>query len=109
MTQIYLSRIHQNFPRECIADIEKTVSDALAALRGTIKPGASIAIAAGSRGVANIARVVKATAQFVRDAGAEPFIVPAMGSHGGATAAGQAELLASYGITEQAMGCPVRA
>jgi len=109
MAQVYLNRVRQSFPRERIAEIEKTTASQLAALRGAIKPGASIAIAAGSRGVANVARIVKATVDFVRDAGARPFIIPAMGSHGGATAEGQAELLASYGITEEAMGCPLRA
>ena len=109
MAQLYLSKIRQSFPRERILDIEKTVSMQLAAVRAAIRPGASIAIAAGSRGVANIARIVKATVDFVRNANARPFIVPAMGSHGGATAEGQTELLASYGITEQTMGCPLRA
>jgi hypothetical protein len=109
MTQVYLSRVRQRFPRERIAEIEEATVEALTALRGVIKSGASIAIAAGSRGIANIARIVKTAADFVRDAGAKPFIVPAMGSHGGATAEGQATLLASYGIIEQAMGCPVRA
>lgn len=109
MSPLYLSRIRQSFPRKRIEDIENTTAAQLAALRSLIKPSASIAIATGSRGVANIARIVKAAVRFAREAGAKPFIVPAMGSHGGATAEGQAEVLASYGITEQAMGCPVRA
>jgi hypothetical protein len=109
MTPLRLTKIRQRFPRERIDDVAGTVTAQLAAIRGAIKPGASIAIAAGSRGIANIARIVKAAADFVRDAGARPFVFPAMGSHGGATAAGQAELLASYGITEPAMGCPIRA
>ena len=109
MAQIYLSKVRQNFPRQRIDDIEGAVVGQLANVRSTLKPGSSIAIAAGSRGIANIARVVKATADFVRSAGAKPFIIPAMGSHGGATAEGQAEVLASYGITEQTMGCPIRA
>jgi hypothetical protein len=109
MAQLYLSRVRQSFPRERVLDIQGTVAAQLAAVRSAFKPGASIAVAAGSRGVANIASIVKVTVDFLRDAGATPFVVPAMGSHGGATAKGQAELLASYGITEPAMGCPVRA
>ena len=109
MAELFLTRIRQNFPRPRVADIENTTATESAKIRSAIQPGASIAIAAGSRGIANIARIVKATANFVRNAGAKPFIVPAMGSHGGATAEGQAALLASYGIIESAMGCPIRA
>ncbi|MCL1991756.1 MAG: DUF362 domain-containing protein [Spirochaetes bacterium] len=72
-----------------------------------IKPGSRIAITAGSRGVANIAVITKAIADFVKSKGAQPFVVAAMGSHGGATAEGQAAVLAGYGITEAAVGCPV--
>ncbi|MDX2052111.1 MAG: DUF362 domain-containing protein [Polyangiaceae bacterium] len=87
--------------------------DARAVLRGSwnldVRPGAKIAIAVGSRGISRLDEVVREVIQLLRDAGAEPFIVPAMGSHGGATAEGQAELLAGYGISEQALGVPVRA
>jgi hypothetical protein len=109
MSQLLLTKIRQRFPRERIADVEAAVAQQLTKFDLAIRPGASLAIAAGSRGVANIARVVKAAVDYVRGRGAKPFIVPAMGSHGGAIAEGQAALLASYGITEQAMGCPVRA
>ena len=64
-------------------------------------------IGAGSRGIANIARIVKATVEFVRGCGAKPFIVPAMGSHGGATAEGQGQILAELGITEDNVGAPI--
>lgn len=73
-----------------------------------VKPGMSIAITAGSRGVANVSVITKAIVDFCKEKGASPFIVPAMGSHGGATAEGQTEQLAGYGITEEAMGCPIR-
>lgn len=73
-----------------------------------IQPGMSIAITAGSRGVANVATITRAIVDFCKERGADPFIVPAMGSHGGATAEGQALLLAGYGITAETMGCPVR-
>ncbi|HWN96042.1 MAG TPA: DUF2088 domain-containing protein [Methylomirabilota bacterium] len=109
MSQLQLTKIRQNFGRERVGDIESVVAQELSKLSAAIKPGASLAVAAGSRGIANIARVVKATVEFLRARGAQPFVVPAMGSHGGATAEGQAALLASYGITEQAMGCPIRA
>lgn len=74
-----------------------------------IAPGASIAIGVGSRGISRIAEVVHAVVDRVRAAGGHPYIVPAMGSHGGATAEGQASLLAEYGITEKTLGVPVRA
>ena len=74
----------------------------------TIQPGMSIAITAGSRGVANVDTITRAIVDFCKERGADPFIVPAMGSHGGATAVGQAQLLEEYGITAETMGCPVR-
>ena len=74
----------------------------------TIRPGMSIAITAGSRGVANVDTITRAIVDFCKERGAAPFIVPAMGSHGGATAEGQAQLLEGYGITAETMGCPVR-
>ncbi|HVR64375.1 MAG TPA: DUF362 domain-containing protein [Polyangia bacterium] len=74
-----------------------------------IAPGAQIAIAVGSRGIARVAEVARAVIDRVRAAGGHPYIVPAMGSHGGGTAEGQASLLAEYGITEAALGVPIRA
>ena len=74
-----------------------------------LAPGASIAVAVGSRGIADIAVLVRGVVGRLREAGCEPFVVPAMGSHGGATAAGQAEVLAHLGVTEAAVGAPVRA
>ncbi len=78
-------------------------------LQEQIKPGMSIAITSGSRGVANVALVTKAIVDFVKSLGAHPFVFPAMGSHGGATPEGQLEVLTSYGVTEEYLGCPVRA
>jgi hypothetical protein len=74
-----------------------------------VRPGQRIAITAGSRGIANIATVIGSVAEAVRAAGAEPFVVPAMGSHGGANVEGQRALLAEYGITEREVGVPVLA
>lgn len=68
----------------------------------------NIAITAGSRGVANVAIITKSIVDFVTSKGANPFVVPAMGSHGGATAEGQLELLAGYGLTEEYLGCPIK-
>lgn len=71
-------------------------------------PGERVAITVGSRGIANIAVAAKACADWVRACGATPFLVPAMGSHGGATAAGQRQVIESYGCTEAFCGCPIR-
>ena len=78
------------------------------ALGGQVKPGMRIAITCGSRGMSNNAVMAKAIVDFVKSKGAEPYIVPAMGSHGGATAEGQLQILKDYGITEEAMGCPIK-
>ena len=78
-------------------------------IRARIRPGMSVAITCGSRGVANIAVITKAIVDFVRECGGEPFVFPAMGSHGGATPEGQKEILTSYNVTEEFLGCPVRA
>ena len=76
--------------------------------RSKLRPGMEIAITAGSRGIANVDIITRAVVDFVRSCGATPFIVPAMGSHGGATAEGQLEVLASYNITPETMGCEIR-
>jgi hypothetical protein len=70
--------------------------------------GDSVAVTVGSRGINNIAVITRAAVEALKELGAEPFIVPAMGSHGGATAEGQIEILEHYGVTEEAMGCPIR-
>ncbi len=94
-----------------VTDVAARVDDALASLDlGTrVQPGQRVAITAGSRGIANIAVAVRATAEHVRSLGAEPVIVPAMGSHGGGTAEGQVGMLATFGITEESCGCPIDA
>ncbi|NOT60822.1 MAG: DUF2088 domain-containing protein [Acidobacteria bacterium] len=106
MNNYPFTKVRQQFPREMVADIEATVAQQMQKL--TIAPGANIAIGAGSRGVANIARIVKAVVDVVKSKGGNPFIFPAMGSHGGATDEGQAEILASYDITAATMGCAIR-
>lgn len=105
-------RIRQNFDRSHIPveDIASTVQKELDRedLGGKIKPGMKIAITCGSRGMTNNALMARAMVDFVKSKGAEPCIVAAMGSHGGATAEGQTQILKDYGITEEAMGCPVK-
>ena len=96
------------FPDESIPDVAGAVRNALDAAGLSFPSGARIAVAAGSRGIASIDLIVRTAVEWLRGRGAEPFIVPAMGSHGGATAEGQRTVLASYGITEAAMGAPVR-
>ncbi len=107
MKEYKFTKIRQQFPRESIADIEQTVHQQVTS-KLNIAPSASIAITVGSRGINNIARIAKATVEAVRAKGGNPFIIPAMGSHGGATAEGQREILASYNVTEEAMGCEIR-
>lgn len=77
-------------------------------LQNTLKAGQSVAIGAGSRGIANIALVVKTIADEVKKVGAHPFVFPAMGSHGGGTAEGQVEMLGTLGITEEYIECPIK-
>ena len=104
-------RVRQTFDRPIIEDIPAEVAAQLAKLdlKQTVKPGQSVAITAGSRGIANIHLVIKAIVEHCQGLGAEPFIVPAMGSHGGATAEGQQKIINGYGITEEFCGCPIRA
>ncbi|ADK15869.1 hypothetical protein [Clostridium ljungdahlii] len=105
-------KVRQIFPRPIIEskNIPEVVKKELAQKKFSdkIKPGMNIAITAGSRGVANVAIITKSIVDFVTSKGANPFVVPAMGSHGGATAEGQLELLAGYGLTEEYLGCPIK-
>lgn len=101
--------VRQRFPASAPVDIRGTLSIEFAAAAGRIKPGARIAVAVGSRGISNLQAIVGSVLELLRAAGAQPFIVPAMGSHGGATPDGQKELLAEYGITETALGVPIHA
>jgi hypothetical protein len=102
-------RVRQTFARSRVADIPRAVAERLAAANLPVKRGDTVAVGAGSRGIANIDVIVGAAVRYLRDLGARPFVFPAMGSHGGGTAEGQLDVLAHYGITEATMGCPVRA
>ena len=100
-------RVDQRFDAPDVTDIEAEVAQQLADLRGQVRPGMRVGLTAGSRGVANIATILGAAGEVIRRAGGTPFIIPAMGSHGGAVAEGQVDVLASYGVTEQTTGMPV--
>ena len=104
-------RLKQQFPRPRVENIPAAVRESLTKLHleKTIKPRQSVALTAGSRGIANIPLILKSVVQHLKDLGAEPFLVPAMGSHGGGVAEGQREVLESYGITEAFVGAPIRA
>lgn len=103
-------RVHMRFDGSHLARPGGAVSQELAALglKDRVRPGDSVAITAGSRGIANIVEILEATVRHFREIGAEPFVVPAMGSHGGATAQGQLKVLASLGMTPESLGCPIR-
>jgi hypothetical protein len=103
-------RVCQKFDAPRIDNVPAEVESQLArlSLGNTIRPGQSVAISAGSRGIANIHLIIKAIADHIKSLDAEPFIVPAMGSHAGGKAEGQQKILESYGITEKFCGCPIR-
>lgn len=101
--------VEQRFANDHVADVEGAVRVEMRKLAGASLAGKRIAVAAGSRGIAAIDRVVRTTVEQLKAFGADPFIVPAMASHGGATAEGQIGVLADLGITEKIMGAPIRA
>lgn len=102
--------IGQTLNSDRIASIPEAVAAELekAAVRNQIRSGDTVALTAGSRGIADIAGVLRAAADYVKSCGGRPFIVPAMGSHGGAAAGGQTVLLSKLGITEDSAGCEIR-
>jgi len=104
-----MHRIRQKVDPPVVADVAAAVASEIRKLNfaGRLKPGARVAVTGGSRGVANIATILKATCESLKALGAKPFIVPAMGSHGGATAEGQLKVLARYGVTPESMGVPI--
>ncbi len=103
-------RIRQKFSEQAVEDVPCEVRRQLdrREISEKIRPGMEIAITAGSRGVANIAVIIREVCSIVKEKGAVPFIVPAMGSHGGATAEGQRRLIEGYGITEEFCGAEIR-
>lgn len=103
-------KIRQHFNEEKLESIDQAIAAEFSKeeIAGKISPGSSIALAVGSRGIADIAEITGAVVREVKKLGAEPFVVPAMGSHGGATDEGQKEVLEHLGVTEEYIGCPIR-
>jgi len=102
-------RIRQSFDQTSVKDIAEAVRDELTklSLQKTINSGDRVAITAGSRGICNIALILKGIVEHLKALGARPFLFPAMGSHGGATAEGQVSLLEHYQVTEAFIGAPI--
>ncbi len=101
--------VRQKFEAPQVSDVAAATQQALEPLRSRITPGMRIALTAGSRGIHDKPEVVRAAGERLRSVGAEPFVVPAMGSHGGATAEGQIDMLRSLGMTEEFLGMPIKA
>lgn len=103
-------RARQSFPAGEVGDVAGALREELRkpSIAGRVRGKRRIAVAVGSRGVAQIALIVRVLVEELKALGAEPFIVPGMGSHGGATAEGQAQVLADLGVTEAGAGCPIR-
>lgn len=110
MTYPSMFRLRQSFQGPTVDDVPTAVREALGALNleTRIRPGETVAVAVGSRGITNIDLIVSAAVHVLKTLGLRPFIVPAMGSHGGATAEGQKDVLRHLGITEATAGCPLR-
>jgi hypothetical protein len=104
-----LVRVRQNFPKRALSDVAAAVRQTMEAAEWprAVKPGSRIAVGAGSRGIQNIDVIVKAVVDFWKSRDCRPLIIPVMGSHGAATAEGQADVLHHYGITEERMGAPI--
>ena len=103
-----LIKIKQILPGIKLFNIRDVIFEEVQKVGFSLKPGSRIAIAVGSRGIANISDITKAIVDVVKYSGGIPFIVPAMGSHGGADAKGQSEVLKSYGVTEEYLNVPIK-
>src|SRR5438034_8613275 len=105
-----VSPLRQTHPQQRVADLAGEVRNQWQAskVRERLRRGDRVAVGVGSRGIAKVATIVRATLDVLKDWGAEPFIVAAMGSHGGGNSAGQRQLLADYGISEEALRVPVK-
>lgn len=104
-----MCKVRQIFQSDGIADVPSYLREKLdnPDLRSRIKPGMRVVMTGSSRQIANMPVILRELASFVKEQGAQPYIIPAMGSHGGATAEGQRQILESYGITEAFCGCPI--
>src|SRR5271165_53148 len=105
-----IARVHRRYQQPAVADRVAATCEAIkrSRLATRLAPGSRVAITAGSRGIRGIDQILRAAALTVRSLGCDPFVVAAMGSHGGGTAHGQAALLEELGVTEAALGCPIR-
>ncbi len=108
LPQMFLAR--QKFPRPRVADLRATVTAELDTVfpQGSIRAGAEIGVTVGSRGITNIVEITRAALDYLKSRDAKPFIIPAMGSHGGAEGEAQRALIAHYGVTEESMDAPIR-
>jgi hypothetical protein len=104
-----MARVHQQFPRPRVEDVPAAVRAELGRLdlRARIRPGSRVAVTAGSRGIRDIVPILRAAVEALRDAGAEPLVVAAMGSHGGGTEEGQRRMLRHLGVTPESIGAPL--
>ncbi len=105
-----IARVRRSCRQPEVDDVARATAEAIHASRlaGRVAPGSRLAITVGSRGIAQVGRIARAAVETVRSLGFDPFVVAAMGSHGGGTAAGQRALLAELGVTEASLGCPIR-
>ncbi|MGM7724505.1 lactate racemase domain-containing protein [Metabacillus sp. Hm71] len=105
-----MAKVKQHFDNTKIENLEQALKEKLErdVIKQKVKPGMEIAIAVGSRGIDRLVEITAITVQFLKDLGAVPFIVPSMGSHGGATAEGQREVLAHLGVTEESVKAEIR-
>jgi Lactate racemase N-terminal domain len=103
-------KVRRTFPRPRVESVEEALREQLnrEEIASAVRPGMSVALTAGSRGIAQIDGILRSLVAIIKEMGAEPFIVPSMGSHGGATAEGQLEILGSLGVTEELCGAPIR-
>lgn len=108
MKQLALAKIRQHFPRPRIDDVVEVIEQQMQRFAPGVRQGMSIAVTAGSRGITGIPLILKTVVDVLRSMGASPFIVAAMGSHGGGTAEGQTQILHHLGIDEKAVGAPLR-
>ncbi len=106
-----MALVRQLFDRSEIGEVEPAVERELSQrwVAEAVRPGTSVAVTVGSRGIANIALITRAVVRGLKALGVQPFLIPAMGSHGGATSEGQRELLEGYGVSEESVGAPIRA
>lgn len=111
MTLPPIARVRQTFDHPEVADAAEAVAEAIrgSKIKDRVRPGGSVVLTIGSRGIAGIDRIARSAVATLKGLGFRPFIVAAMGSHGGGTELGQRALLAGFGVTEAAVGCPIRA